>query len=736
MATSTKQTMDKTKRTDARRQTNIRMVQNVVLIWLDKNINDKNEDCRNTLTQLQRIVGTVHTFIDTDHCIDFVTDSINEKVVLIISGALCQNIVPLIHDIVQLHKILIFGKNKIRYEQWAKTWFKIKDVFTEVTSICKALKQVSQQCEQNTISISFVATDGNTSNKPLDRLDPIFMYSQILKEILLVIKFQQQHIDEFIDYCRDIFDDNEKEVENVDQLKRKYYSQTPIWWYTYEGFLYTMLNRALRTTDVDIIIKMGFFISDLHRHIAQLHKVQFGSHLTSETFPVYRGQGLSSVAFYQLLNTIGGLLSFNNFLSTSKDRAVSRAFAESNQYNSDSVGILFVMTIDPSKSTTPFASIKGVSYFQTEDEVLFSMHTVFRIGKIQSMGENPRLFQVDLTLTDEDDKDLKVLTDRIREETYLDAEGWFRLGEVLRKMGRFDKSQQVYAALFDQTTDESAKAPIYYQIASVKYEQGEYEEAIKFYGKTIEIYKKTLPPNHLRFANTYNNIGRVYFNMGDYLKALSSYEKALEIQKQSLPPNHPSLAASYNNIGTVHRNLGDYPKALSSYEKALEIQKQSLPPNHPDLAISYNNIGNVYSAMGDYPKALSSHEKALEIRKQSLPPNHPSLAASYNNIGTVHRNLGDYLKALSSYEKALEIQNNHFLRIILIWLRPTTTSVMCTTTWVTIRKHFRLTKKPLKFENNHFLRIILIWLRPTTISVCCMRRKVTIREHGHLWNMQ
>jgi tetratricopeptide (TPR) repeat protein len=639
----------------ARQRPNIRMVQNVMLIWLDKNINNKTEDCCNTVTQLRHISITVHTFTDTDQCIDFVTESCNEKVALIISGALCQNIVPLIHDIDQLHKIFIFGKNKIRYEQWAKQWSKIKDVFTDVTPIFEILNQVSQ-FEENAISISFVAIDSNTFNKNSDRLDPMFMYSQILKEILLTIKFEQQHIDEFLNYCGDMFDDNERVVENVDQLKRTYHNRTPIWWYTYEGFLFTMLNHALRTTDVDIIIKMGFFIADLHRNIEKLHKEQFGSHLTSKTFTVYRGQGLSSTDFDQLMNTNGGLLSFNNFLSTSRDRDVSLAFADSNQYNHDSVGILFVMTIDPSKSTTPFASINSVSYFQTEDEVLFSMHTVFRIGKIQSMDGNPRLFQVDLTLTGEDDKDLRVLMDHIREETFPKVEGWHRLGLALYKMGRFDKSRLVYEALLGQTTDESEKARIYHLIAMIKDDQGEYEESIKFYGKTIEIYNKTLPPNHLSFASTSNNIGMVYRNMGDYPKAFSYYEKALEIQKQSLPPNHPDLTSSYNNIGNVYDSMGDYPKALSYYEKALEIQKQSLPPNHPDLAMIYNNIGAVYQEMGDYPKALSSYEKALKIRQQSLPPNHPDLAMSYGNIGIVYHNMGDYARALSSYEKALEIR--------------------------------------------------------------------------------
>jgi tetratricopeptide (TPR) repeat protein len=482
------------------------------------------------------------------------------------------------------------------------------------------------------------------------------MYSQIMKEILLTIEFDQEHVNQFIAYCRDTFDGNKYQMKYVDELERKYLDETPIWWYTRDCFLYLMLNRALRTTDVDIIIKMGFFIGDLHRHIEELHKEQLGSHLTSKTFVVYRGQGLSSTDFDQLMNTKGGLLSFNNFLSTSKDRAVSFALADSNQDNPDFVGILFIMTIEPSKSTTPFASINDVSFFQTEDEVLFSMHTVFRIGKIESMGENPRLFQVDLTLTGEDDKDLRVLMDHIRVETCPDGEGWFRLGDVLLKMGQFDKSQQVYEALLDQATDESERAPIYGQIALAKDDQGEYEEAITFYGKTVEIYKKTLPANHLDFAAAYNNIGNVYRKMGDYPKALSCYEKALEIQQQSLPPNHHDLASSYGNIGTVYYNMGDYPKALSYCEKSLETQQQSLPPNHPDLGMSYGNIGIVYDSMGDYPKALSPYEKAFEIRKQSLPPNHPHLASSYGNIGAMYGNMGDYPKALSYYEKALEIR--------------------------------------------------------------------------------
>jgi tetratricopeptide (TPR) repeat protein len=240
--------------------------------------------------------------------------------------------------------------------------------------------------------------------------------------------------------------------------------------------------------------------------------------------------------------------------------------------NPDLVGILFVMTIDQTKSTTPFASITDVSYFKDkEEEVLFAMHTVVRIREITPMDENHRLFQVELTLTRDNDKDLHVLTDRIREETFLDSSGWYRLGLVLLDMGQPKKAQQVYEILLEQATDESKKAPIYYQLGSVKYSQGEYHEAIIFYEKSLEIDKKTLPPNHPDLGSSYNNIGNMYFNMGDYSKALLSHEKAIEIKQQSLSPNHPALATSYNNIGAAYEYMGNYSKARLFYERAVVL---------------------------------------------------------------------------------------------------------------------------------------------------------------------
>jgi hypothetical protein len=113
--------------------------------------------------------------------------------------------VPYVHNMPQVDSIFLICDNKKQHEQWTKEWSKIKGLFTDIASVYQSLKQTAQQCEHNAIPISFMATDGDTSTKKLDQLNPTFMYTQILKEIILTIQFDQHHIDQFIHHCRKQF---------------------------------------------------------------------------------------------------------------------------------------------------------------------------------------------------------------------------------------------------------------------------------------------------------------------------------------------------------------------------------------------------------------------------------------------------------------------------------------------------------------------------------------------------
>jgi len=53
-----------------------------------------------------------------------------------------------------------------------------------------------------------------------------------------------------------------------------------------------------------------------YSQIEQLHAEQFGEHHNDQVLTVYRGQGMSKTDFEQLMKRKGGLIAFNNFLST------------------------------------------------------------------------------------------------------------------------------------------------------------------------------------------------------------------------------------------------------------------------------------------------------------------------------------------------------------------------------------------------------------------------------------
>jgi tetratricopeptide (TPR) repeat protein len=631
-----------------------RIVQNYRLIWIDGSIDLLDEDYQNMVAQLRDVVNDVQIFTQSDECIHFLNTINVEKVFVITTGYLGQHLVPDIHDLPQLDAIYIFCGNKSRHEQWTKQWIKIKGIHTDIKPLCQALKQAAKQCNEDSIAMSFARVSEETSSENLNQLEPSFMYTQIFKEILFEMEHDEKSIKDLATYCRKLYNDNKGELAVINEFEHSYQLKSPIWWYTRECFTYQMLNRALRTLEGDTIINMGFFVRDLHKQIEEVHQKQVGSY-HGKCFVVYRGQGLLEADFEKLVKSQGGLISFNNFLSTSTQEEVSLGFAKSALAKTNMVGILFKMTIDPSVSSAPFASIRELSYFQTEEEILFSMHTIFRIGEINKIDNNKPLYQVDLRFTADDDKQLRILTERIRQEV-ASATGWRRLGRLLTQLDQFDKAEELYNVLLEQTSDESEKGLYYNQLGYIKDGQGDYEKAIEYYENALQMWANTLPSNHPYFATCFNNMGLVYKNMEQYSEALQFLEGSLKMSQKVLPPNDPDLAISHNNIGEVYRNMGEYSKALSFYQTALEIWQQTLPPNHPNLAISYTNIGLAYDNMNEYSKALSFYEKALEIKQKVLPSNHPDLAISYNNIAGVYGYMGEYSKALSFYEKALEIK--------------------------------------------------------------------------------
>ncbi|CAF1511020.1 unnamed protein product [Rotaria magnacalcarata] len=237
---------------------------------------------------------------------------------------------------------------------------------------------------------------------------------------------------------------------------------------------------------------------------------------------------------------------------------VGMAFVErAMKKNQDIVGVIFIMTIDQSQlstSNTPFDMIDKHSAVRGEKEILFTVHAVFRVVEMKQTAKNNRLWEVRLTITDDNDPQISTLTNRIKEEVR-DSTGWHRMGKLVLTVGHFDQAEELYQELLKNASTENDRAHTYHQLGYLKNDQGKYPEAVKFYKKALAMKRKILPGDDASLALTHNNIGGVYDNMGEYSKTLSYVEKALNILRKSLPSTHPHIKSVMNSIVAVKKKL-------------------------------------------------------------------------------------------------------------------------------------------------------------------------------------
>ena len=622
----------------------VRMGHSFTLIWLDSSMDPQVHP---SLDQLRRIVNQIDLFRDVEQCVDFLGRIKESKAFMIVSENLAQSVVPLVHAMSHLESIYAWGAKEPQDEQWAHEWTKVKGSFREIDVICRMLEQDTRQCDRDAISISV-----NSSN--LNRLDPSFMYTQILKEILLEQSYDPRERADFVQFYREQNAGNADELLIIDEFERDYHSHSPIWWYTRECFIYRMINSALRAEDFEVIIRMGFFLRDVHRQIQELHRSTTNHY---DPFTVYRGQGISSSEFTKIRDSDGGLLAFNSFLSTSLSERISSRFAREALCKPDSVGVLFEMTIDPSILSTSFARVAGTGFFSdAEKEILFSMHTVFRIGQIEQIQE--RVWRVKLSSANEnDDLKLKRLIGRVREETQ-GRSTLHRLCKLLTKAAKFAKAEEVCQILIKDTSQDKPEelARLYQQLGYIKKIRNDHPQALTLYQQALEIQLQCLSSTHLDLAETHQQIGSAYDNMGKYSLALPFYQKSLDIGGVQHPVNRGNLATIHNSMGAIYLHRKEYFQALESYKKALENEKKSLPSYHPNLILTYNNIGLAHRNMTNYPKALEFHYRALKICEKSPTENQPMLVNTYRNLSLAHRMMQDYPKALKFLHRVIEVE--------------------------------------------------------------------------------
>ncbi len=189
------------------------------------------------------------------------------------------------------------------------------------------------------------------------------------------------------------------------------------------------------------------------------------------------------------------------------------------------------------------------------------------------------------------------------------------------QFGNAENNEEVMKEPEDKSVDELV------DIGSAYLDQGQYEEALKYFDRALKI-----DPND-PYVLGYK--GDALLDFGKFDEAVVIYKRALEID--------PGDVITLANLGYTLSLLERYDEALVYYDKALSIED--------DDFITLNNKGKTLFSLGKHDEALVYFDKALDIVPKDIYP--------LSNKGSTLSQMERYEEALNYFDKVLKIDPNN-----------------------------------------------------------------------------
>jgi tetratricopeptide (TPR) repeat protein len=223
-------------------------------------------------------------------------------------------------------------------------------------------------------------------------------------------------------------------------------------------------------------------------------------------------------------------------------------------------------------------------------------------------------------------------TSKFKKELYETEERERRLKVYIKELEEIKNNQNSKDEKFLFTirldaTKKRTEAEKWFVKGHGEWQKGNYEKAIEYYTKSIELNPE--------FLAAYINRGSIYHDIKEYEKAIKDFNKAVEI--------NPEIAEAYNNRGYSYICIKEYEKALRDLDRAIQLK--------PGNMGAYNNRGLAYAGLKEYEKAIKDYNKAIELN--------PGYSPAYHNRGLAYADIKEYETAVNDYNKAIELNPNY-----------------------------------------------------------------------------
>ena len=195
---------------------------------------------------------------------------------------------------------------------------------------------------------------------------------------------------------------------------------------------------------------------------------------------------------------------------------------------------------------------------------------------------------------------------------------------------------------------------IYNNLGTIYCELNQYNDALKIFKDLDNFIDNNFKDVPLRKGENLNDIGYIYMNTDKVEKGIEYTKRALDIYIEELGEKNNDVVVILNNIAFGYSKLDNVKMQKEYYLKALEILN-SIDNKKGTVAVVEGNLGCLYEKEKNYFEALKHQEKALDIRKELYGDIHPDVALSLKEIASVFIELGRFEDAEENILQALEV---------------------------------------------------------------------------------
>ncbi|CAF0926504.1 unnamed protein product [Adineta steineri] len=585
---------------------------------------------------------------DIDLCVEEIKSKKKEKIFLIISATDACKILPEIATLSQLNSVFIWPENQDECKRLIDDYCEVR-ICNNSNDVIKSINEKIKCIGKPLECVSFY-DQHQKSTRILPTQSGEHLWFQLFHEVIGHLPHDNEAKKEMLSVCREYYRNNPRYLNDIDKFDENYDTNECIRWYTKNTFVYRMINKALRTEDIEQLYRFRFYIADLSKHLAQEYKKMKNRNI--EKMVLYHGASLKKEELEILKLMKGKIFATNGYWSTSLDRSCAVEFSQSDP---DAIPVLFEIkwNLHDCNDSIIFADISHLSEFD-EKEHLVDADSIFQIEKIEEeIVDNVKLDVFYLKASGEGQELAKQYIEEYRQEMKYESPR-IMLGILLKRIGKFDQSLDYFKELLKNPGKEKLSR-IHHRIGIALTHRDECPLALEHLKKAYDLSLEVDQSDEINLARLYHDKGLVFKTQGKFSQALQWHWKAIHIIGETHILKNRLSADIYSSIGHYYLCKKDYVEADCCYQKALEIRQSCLPLNHAHHAFSYINLSKKYNSEGNYKKALDYNLRALELRQKCLLPDHLNIASSLHHVGKMYYKNKDSDKALDYYWKSLEM---------------------------------------------------------------------------------